>query len=108
MVGVKKGGGHENPGKCISARGGIRDGCFPVHGVCTDPIRPEKSAMALRLPPMEAMDLSLRSERRELLPKPPYTVADESRGRWLTLFELTVSHLRTETLSETGSGKEGR
>ena len=71
-------------------------------------IRPEKPAMALRLPPMEAMDLSLRSERREQLPKPPYTVADESRGRWLTLFELTVSHLRTETLSETGSGKEGR
>lgn len=65
--------------------------------------RPERPAIALRLPPMEAMDLNLSTQRQEQRPMPPYTVADESRGRWLTLFELTASHLRAENLSEPGS-----
>lgn len=70
--------------------------------------RPERSPMTLRLPPMEAIDLSIRSERREQRPEPPYSVADEYRGRWLTLFELTASHLWTENLPETGTENEGR
>lgn len=81
---------------------------FPLFWTCAPTrqvARPEKSGIALRLPPMEAMDLRLYSERREQPPKPPYSVADESRGRWLTLFELTVSRLGTEDPSETGSGE---
>lgn len=81
---------------------------FPLLWTCTptrQAVRPEGTGMRLRLPPVEAMDISLRSGRQEPPLTPPYSVADESRGRWLTLFELTASHLGKENLSETGSGE---
>lgn len=72
-------------------------GCAPAKQT----VRDERSGVVVRLPPAEAMDISLRSERQESVPKPPYSVADESRDRWLTLFEVTVSPIAAGNLPET-------
>lgn len=79
-------------------------GCAPKKQA----VRSERFGVALRLPPVEAVDIRLRSERREAPPKPPYSVADQSRGRWLTLFEVNVIPLSTGNLPETESGEEVR
>jgi hypothetical protein len=79
-------------------------GCAPKKQA----VRSGRSVVTIRLPPVEAMDISLRSERREAPPKPPYSVADESRGRWLTLFEVNVSPVSTGNLPETESEEDVR
>ena len=79
-------------------------GCAPKKQA----VRSGRSGVAIRLPPVEAMDIRLRTERREAPPKPPYSVADESRGRWLTLFEVNVSPVSTGNLPETESGEDVR
>lgn len=71
-------------------------------------VRPERSAVVVRLPPIEAMNINLRPERREAAPKPPYSVADEYRDRWLTLFEVTVSPISAGNLPETEPGGKAR
>ena len=76
-------------------------GCAPKKQA----VRSGSPGVAFRLPPVEAMDIRLRSERREEPPKPPYSVADESWGRWLTLFEVHVSRVSTGNLPETESEK---
>jgi len=79
-------------------------GCAPKKQA----VRSGNSVVAIRLPPVEALDIRLGSERREEPPKPPYSVADESRGRWLTLFEVNVRPLTTGNLPETESGEDVR
>jgi hypothetical protein len=65
-----------------------------------------KSAVAVRLPPVEAMDVRLRSERPEVPPKLPLSLTDETRDRWLTLFEVTVSPVSAGNLPEKGMPKK--
>ncbi|MGE5190515.1 MAG: hypothetical protein ACM3NF_10700 [Gemmatimonadota bacterium] len=55
-------------------------------------VRPDAPTVTLRLPPAEAVDLRLRQERAPGPPlSVPLSVSDESRGRWLTLFEVDVT-----------------
>jgi hypothetical protein len=65
-----------------------------------------ESGVAVRLPPVEAMDVHLRSERPEVPPKPPLSLTDETRDRWLTLFEVTFSPVSAGNLPEKGPPKE--
>ena len=69
-------------------------------------LRAEESGVAFRLPPQEAMDVRLRSERPETPPKLPLSLADETRDRWLTLFEVTFSPVSAGNLPEKGPPKE--
>ncbi len=69
-------------------------------------VRPGEPGVAIRLPPVEAMDVRLRSGGPEIPPEPPFSVADEIRGRWLTLFEITVSPVTAGNLpAETPAGE---
>ena len=55
-------------------------------------LRPEGPRVELRLPPAEAVDMRLRQEKApQPRPSLPYSVSDESEGRWLTLFEMNVT-----------------
>ena len=69
-------------------------------------LRTENPGVAVRLPPVEAMDVRLRSERPEAPPKLPLSLADETRDRWLTLFEVTVSPVSAGNLPEKEAPKE--
>ena len=69
-------------------------------------LRAEGSGVAVRLPPAEVVDLRLRSARPESPPQLPLSVMDEMRGRWLTLFEVTVSPVAAGNLPETESATE--
>jgi len=77
-------------------------GCAPKKQA----LRAEGTGVAVRLPPVEAMDVRLRTERPEAPPELPYSLADESRGRWLTLFEVTFSPVSAGNLPEKGPPKE--
>jgi hypothetical protein len=69
-------------------------------------LRAEESGVAVRLPPVEALDVRLRSERPEIPPKLPLSLADETRDRWLTLFEVTFSPVSAGNLPEKGPPKK--
>jgi hypothetical protein len=97
----------------------IRDNAFPLavslvlvvslFGGCAQnkhSLRAGEGGVAVRLPPVEAMDVSLRSERLEVPPKLPISLTDETRDRWLTLFEVTVSPISAGNLPDKGSPKE--
>lgn len=71
-------------------------GCAPKKQA----LRPGESGVAIRLPPTEAMDVRLRPNRPEAPPDLPFSVSDETRGRWLTLFEVTVSPVSAGNLPE--------
>ena len=77
-------------------------GCAPKKQA----LRAEGSSMAVRLTPVEVIDVRLRSERPESPPLLPFSVADEMRGRWLTLFEVTVSPVAAGNLPVTGSAED--
>jgi hypothetical protein len=73
-------------------------GCAPAK----ETVRGEGPEVAVRIPPgREPIDVRLLSARPQKRPEPPYSVADESRGRWLTLFEVTFSPVVPESLPET-------
>lgn len=80
----------------------LSGGCAPKKQA----LRAERPGVAVRLPPVEAIDVRLRSERTESPPQLPYSVADEMRGRWLTLFEVTASPVAAGTLPDTEPAKE--
>jgi hypothetical protein len=50
--------------------------------------------VSVRLPVAEAATLSIESQPPLGHPELPLSVADESRGRWLTLFEVNYSPVR--------------
>ena len=72
-------------------------GCAPAK----ETLRKEGPEAAVRIPPGEPIDVRLLSARPQTRPEPPYSVADESRGRWLTLFEVTFLPIVPEDLPET-------
>jgi hypothetical protein len=76
------------PGGCAPKAQGLRD---------------NGPATAVRPPPSNSVDVRLLSEKPEVPPRPPYSVADEIRGRWLTLFEVTISPISAGTLPGSGS-----
>ena len=77
----------------------LSGGCTPK----TQVLRDNGPATAVRPPLVKSLDVRLLSETPEVAPKPPYSVADETRGRWLTLFEITMSPVSAGTLPDTGS-----
>jgi len=57
----------------------------------------EPPGLSVRLPVADAATLNIESEATLGRPELPLSVADESRGRWLTLFELNYSPVRPPT-----------
>lgn len=51
----------------------------------------EPPGLSVRLPIAEAATLNIESQPSLGRPELPLSVADESRGRWLTLFEMNYS-----------------
>ena len=51
----------------------------------------EPRGVSVRLPVADAATLNIESQPSLGRPEMPLSVADESRGRWLTLFELNYS-----------------
>ena len=51
----------------------------------------EPPGLSVRLPVADAATFNMESQPSLGRPEPPLSVADESRGRWLTLFELNYS-----------------
>ena len=51
----------------------------------------EPPGFSVRLPVADAATLNIESEPPPGHPELPLSVADESRGRWLTLFEVNYS-----------------
>lgn len=55
-------------------------------------VRREGGAVAVRLPPAETVDIRVLREPADLPPpSQPPAVSDESKGRWLTLFEMDLA-----------------
>jgi len=51
----------------------------------------EPPGLSVRLPIADAATLNMQSEPSPGHPELPLSMADESRGRWLTLFEVNYS-----------------
>ena len=67
---------------------GLIGGCAPGR----EAVRPDRPGFSVRLPPAEAVDVRLRQDQApQPTPSHPYSVPDESAGRWLTLFEMNVN-----------------
>ena len=54
----------------------------------------EPPGLSVRLPVADAATLNIESEPGLVHPELPLSLADESRGRWLTLFEVNYSPLK--------------
>ncbi len=71
---------------CLAAA--LAAGC----GATRQALRPGEPKVEFRLPAGETVDVGLRTEAP---PRPPvaapFSVTDESRGRWLTLFQIDVT-----------------
>lgn len=63
-------------------------------------VRTETQGISVRLPPAEAMELGLGSDRQPAPPAPPLSVGEEYRDRWLTLFEVTFSPVEAGALPD--------
>jgi hypothetical protein len=63
-------------------------------------VRKDAQGISVRLPPAEALEFGVRSEREAVPPAFPLSVADEYRDRWLTLFEVTFSPVEASGLPE--------
>ena len=57
----------------------------------------EPHGLSVRLPVADAATLNIESQPSLGRPELPLSVADESRGRWLTLFELNYSPAKPST-----------
>jgi hypothetical protein len=54
----------------------------------------EPPGLSVRLPIADAATLNVESQSSPGRPELPLSVADESRGRWLTLFEVNQSPVK--------------
>ncbi len=67
---------------------GLIGGCAPARQA----LRPDGQQLPGRIPPAETVDIRLLQARPPRPPQsPPFSVPDESEGRWLTLFEVIVT-----------------
>src|SRR5512132_2626285 len=57
----------------------------------TEAKKEEPPGLSVRLPVADAATLNIESQPSLGYPDLPLSVADESRGRWLTLFEVNYS-----------------
>ena len=57
----------------------------------TEAKKEEPPGLSVRLPVADAATLNIESQPSPGRPELPLSVADESRGRWLTLFEVNYS-----------------
>jgi len=61
-------------------------------GATRQALRPGEPKVELHLPPGETVDIGLRTKAAPRPPlTPPFSVSDESSGRWLTLFQIDVT-----------------
>lgn len=63
-------------------------GCATTRPAAKEEVPP---GFSVRLPPAELTTIDIRSQPAIGRPDLPLSVVDESRGRWLTLFELNYS-----------------
>ena len=63
-------------------------GCAAQH---TEAKKEDPPGLSVRLPIADASTLNIESQPSLGRPELPLSVADESRGRWLTLFEVNYS-----------------
>jgi hypothetical protein len=75
----------------LAALAGLH-GCAVTRPATKEEVPP---GLSLRLPPAEITTLDIRSHPSAGHPDLPMSVVDESRGRWLTLFELNYSPAKT-------------
>jgi len=54
-------------------------------------MKEEPQGLSIRLPVVDAATLNIESQTSPGHPDLPLSVADESRGRWLTLFEVNYT-----------------
>jgi hypothetical protein len=66
----------------------------------------EPPGLSVRLPVTNAATMNIESQPSLGHPELPLSVADESRGRWLTLFELNYSPVKPPVPSLPASEKE--
>jgi hypothetical protein len=71
--------------------------CAFLYGCAT--LRPEAKkedppGLSVRLPVADAATLNIESQTSLGRPELPLSVADESRGRWLVLFEMNYSPVK--------------
>ncbi len=63
-------------------------------GANREALRSDGSQVEVLLPPAEALNLRLRGQappEAQVPPSAPLSVSDESKGRWLTLFQVNVA-----------------
>jgi len=60
----------------------------------TEAKKEEPPGLSVRLPVADAATLNIESQPSPGRPELPLSVADESRGRWLTLFEVNYSPVK--------------
>ncbi len=61
-------------------------------GANREVVRSEGPKVEVHLPPAEVLDVRLRGQGLpQAPPSAPLSVSDESRGRWLTLFQMNVT-----------------
>jgi hypothetical protein len=68
--------------------------CACLSGCATSLPEAKKEAppgLSVRLPLAEAATMNIESQQSPVYQELPLSVADESRGRWLVLFELNYS-----------------
>lgn len=71
--------------------------CASLYGCAASPPaskKEEPSAVSIRLPVVDAATMSIESEPTIGRPDLPLSVADESRDRWLTVFEVNYSPVK--------------
>lgn len=66
-------------------------GCAVTRSTTKEEVPP---GLSVRLPPAELTTFDVRSQPSIGRPDLPLSVADESRGRWLTLFEVNYSPVK--------------
>lgn len=67
------------------------EGCAALRPATKEEVPP---GLSLRIPAAEINTLDILSRPSGGLPDLPMSVVDESRGRWLTLFELNYSPVK--------------
>ena len=93
-------------GMLLAAAWGIFFFLFCESAPAQERPRDEESGVAVRTSPEETMGVRFFSNSQLTRPELPYSLADESRGRWLMLFEAPFRSVGTQDLPETWAEEE--